>query len=207
MFWAALESLATVAAAVVAIATLLALRADSRQRTRPVVTADLQRPPTVGENIGFDLVVRNSGATAARDVKVSFDPEPLIIDEDETAKHPRERRVAEWLVNYFSEPITSLPPGRGVRANYYWAEDDPEDPTKRRNKHPLPGRFIVKISYRPLEQSWIREWFKRPKIYAHRFPLVVRDFDDSFMEWTPTNHIRGIHRAIDNVVRKLDTMG
>ncbi|HEY9264220.1 MAG TPA: hypothetical protein VIQ11_06420 [Mycobacterium sp.] len=208
-FWTAVESLATVVAAIVAVITLLGLRADSQERTRPLVTAGLERPPTVGENTGLDLVLRNNGATAARDVRVELGPQPLIIEEDpEKVKDLRKREAAQWLVDYFAQPITTLPAGRRIRANYYWVEDDPADRNKRRNAHPLPDQFTVKISYREQESRGLRRLFRRPaKEYVEEFPLVIRDFDDSFMEWKTSDRLLGIHRAIDNVVRKLDSMG
>jgi hypothetical protein len=71
-FWGAVEAIATVAAAAVAIITLLGLRRDSADRTRPVMVADL-RPEVLSPHTSI-LVVSNVGQSVAKNVKTSFNP-------------------------------------------------------------------------------------------------------------------------------------
>ncbi|GAB3079803.1 hypothetical protein [Pedococcus soli] len=71
-FWSGVGAIATAAAAIVAIVTLLALKQDSRDRTRPQMGAFLQ--PDVLTKATAILVVKNYGPTAAVNVKVTFDP-------------------------------------------------------------------------------------------------------------------------------------
>lgn len=193
VFWTAVTAIATAAAAVVAIITLLALRADSADRTRPVVVADLEHPPAVYGNMGLDLVVRNTGATAARNLRVSFEPDPLIIDETGQEK-PRDRRQADRLVKRFSRPLSVLPARRRLRTNYFWSGTDPET-GKGRNANPLPDRFTVKLSYRG----------RGRKQFTDDFDLDVWDFEDSRMyDSSSQEKLRDIHRAIMNLTHKLD---
>lgn len=198
VFWSAVESIATVAAAVVAIITLIALRADSADRTRPVVVADLEHPPAVYGNQGLDLVIRNTGATAARDLTVTFDPDPLIIDET-GQKKPRDPQQAQQLVKRFAHPIAVLPSRRRLRTNYFWSRPDPSDPTgnKARNGNPVPDSFSVKLSYRG----------RGRKVFTDQFDLDVWDFEDSRMyDGSSPEKLRDVQRAIMNLTHKLDHM-
>ncbi|BBZ09679.1 hypothetical protein MDOR_38480 [Mycolicibacterium doricum] len=79
--WAAMASIATVAAAVVAIWTLIALKEDSAERTRPVMVAQLS--PAVLSSTA-ELIVSNTGQSVAVNVDVKFNP-PLPVLEGEDA--------------------------------------------------------------------------------------------------------------------------
>lgn len=199
VFWTAVGGIGTAAAAVVAIITLIALRADSADRTRPVLIADLEHPPAVYGNQGLDLVIRNTGLTAARDLVVKFEPDPLIIDET-GQKKPRDREQADRLVKRFSRPLSVFPARRRLRTNYFWSKPDPNDPTgnSARNGNPVPDRFAVKLSYRG----------RGRKVFTDEFDFDVWDFEDSRMyDGSSQEKLRDIHRAIMNLTLKLDHMG
>ena len=67
-----LGGIAAVAAAVVAVFALMRAGLDSASRTRPYVVVEYRVPEFAYKRI--DLVVRNAGPTAARDLVVEFDP-------------------------------------------------------------------------------------------------------------------------------------
>jgi len=58
--------MAAVVTAVIAVRSLAGTREDSRDRTRPVLTAELKRSPLTHGTI--DLVLSNYGRTSARNV-------------------------------------------------------------------------------------------------------------------------------------------
>lgn len=127
VFWTAVGGIGTAAAAVVAIITLIALRADSAYRTRPVLIADLEHLPAMYGNQGLDLVIRNTGLTAARDLVVKFEPDPLIIDET-GQKKPRDRGQADRLVKRFSRPLRRVPGATAVADEVLLVQAGPERP-------------------------------------------------------------------------------
>lgn len=199
VFWSAVESVATAVAAVTAMITLIALREDSADRTRPVVVADLEHPPAVYGNQGLDLVIRNAGATAAHDLRITFEPDPLIIDETDQ-ENPRDRSRADRLIKRFKHPFTVLPAGRRLRTNYFWSEADPNDPSGNKvwNGNPVPDRLAVKLSYRG----------RGRKVFTDRFDLDVCAFEDSRMYEGSRrgDELKGIQHAIMNLTHKLDHM-
>jgi hypothetical protein len=65
-------AITVVITSLVAIASLLALRADSRDRSRPVIGAELL--PIILSHGTSELVVQNIGASVAKNIRVEFDP-------------------------------------------------------------------------------------------------------------------------------------
>jgi hypothetical protein len=65
-FWSGVSAVATVAAAPVATATLRSIRTDSRDRSRPVVSADLL--PLALSHGTSELVIENVGTGVAKAV-------------------------------------------------------------------------------------------------------------------------------------------
>jgi hypothetical protein len=194
---AAVSAVAILVTAVIAIMTLRELRADSRERTRPFVVASLERPPAMYGAVGLDLVIRNSGVTAARDLRVGFAPDPLIIDET-GEQDPRDRKAAEQLVEMFSRPIGVLPAGRRLRMRYYWSQEDPEDRSRMRNAYPLPSDLTVSLSYQGQDRTPFEDEYR----------LAVSDVKENHgLASHSTDQLRDIQQAIANLVMKLDSMG
>lgn len=110
IFWSAVEAVATVigsAAAVVgvviAIRSLWAIKADSTDRSRPVVIAELVIPPLSDRQM--NLEVSNQGGSAARDLRVTFSqilsccrttPDPLSWRRTSYAATPARSRCWVW---------------------------------------------------------------------------------------------------------------
>lgn len=106
---------ATVAASVVAILTLHGARGDSRSRTRPVVVATLERE--LLSHGTLNLVVRNYGATSARDLIVRFDPplpQPSTLPDAD---------VRKWIGEAFAGP-RQLAPQETISNVYRAGHDD-----------------------------------------------------------------------------------
>lgn len=117
-FWLALAAIAGVATAlgtaimavaiiytaVVAVRTFNASKDDSRARTRPVIVADLRRE--LLSHGAILLIVRNLGASVAKDVTVSFDPGPP----DDLHKLPNSD-LLKWIYERYATPITTWAPG------------------------------------------------------------------------------------------------
>lgn len=128
--WTAFGAIATVATAVVAIWTLLALRQDSADRTRPVMVAELRHAVLTANS---ELRVSNVGQSVARNVTVEFDPPLPVLPEEEQAGI-----LEPFLQRRYSRVIPTFPPGF-VMDNYY--QDQTED------SEPVPGEFTVRIAY------------------------------------------------------------
>lgn len=118
--WIALGSLAGVitalATAVMAVAivvtafyakgTLAAAKDDSRARTRPVIVAEF-RPELLAHGTTL-LVLRNLGASIAKNVVVTFDPPaPSAVDVEALPDSVN----MKWIYQRFAQPITTWAPG------------------------------------------------------------------------------------------------
>ncbi|BBY98369.1 COG1361 family protein [Mycolicibacterium fallax] len=128
--WTAFGSLATITAAVVAIWTLVALKRDSADRTRPVILAELRAAVLTRD---AEFIVRNVGQSVARDVKVDFDP-PLPVLEGDAA----EGLATPYLQRRYSQVIPTFPPGLALYNSYQDAND---------NDEPTPDDFTATITY------------------------------------------------------------
>jgi hypothetical protein len=148
--WGAVESIATVVAAVIAIWTLVAVRADSRDRSRPVVVAELRHAPIATY---MSLVVRNAGASVAKDIAVRLDPDL----EHWTGGQKDFGRKA--IVQRYEKRIPTLGPGQELSNIFRF------DATNEAESE-LPLDLLVTVSY---ERS--RLWRTR---YRDEFPLSVR---------------------------------
>jgi hypothetical protein len=131
--WTALGSLATVAAAVVAIWTLVALKQDSADRTRPVVIAELNYAVLSDH---AELLVRNVGPSVARNVRVDF--VPPLPDPEDGGSEAEVGVLTPFLQRRYSRVIPTLAPGMRL-SNFYQDAEGSEEP--------VPDDFTVTISY------------------------------------------------------------
>lgn len=132
--WTAFGSIATVAAAVVAIWTLVALKQDSADRTRPVILAEL-KPAVLTRN--SELLISNVGQSVARNVKIEFDPplpDPADGDDEE-----RVGVLTPFLQRRYSRTIPTWAPGMTLD-NYYQGAGKNAD-------EPVPDDFAVIARY------------------------------------------------------------
>jgi hypothetical protein len=159
--WSTFAQAALVALALVVAAVQLAdARADKRARERPfvVVEFDGERHP---EEV--DIVVRNIGATIARDVEISFDP-PLQTTFDDTG-------YGASFMKSFTEGIPALNPGQSLRAMF--------DTGAQRAQADLPSRYVATISYsgdlrgaQPYSESAVLDLdLFRNRLYSKRYTV------------------------------------
>lgn len=133
---------AAVAAGVVAIGTLRATKRDSRDRSRPMVGAELVPDPHRSARMA-SLVVRNFGPSVAYNVKVDFDP-PLV----EGKTHSGQRSIVPFIIKRYAEPIPTFMPGNELSNVYFIGKEDPDSPDDViRNDEPIPERVTVKVTY------------------------------------------------------------
>ncbi|MDN5563679.1 MAG: hypothetical protein L0G49_07895 [Luteococcus sp.] len=145
-----LQALSAVAAALTAIWALRRAVADSLDRSRPVVIAEFQRPEHSTSSI--DFVVRNTGASPARDLRLVFEP-PLV-------QPASGKSVGGFVVQRYADAIGILGPGQDLRNVWYSTDISSKD-----NLEQLPERVHVTVSYR--RSKW-RRW-------KDCFPLNVDD--------------------------------
>jgi hypothetical protein len=131
-FWTGVGALATAAAALVAIVTLLALKSDSRDRTRPVMGAYLQRHPL--SHGTSELIVTNYGSTPACEVQVTFDPPLPKLEGAEAAG-----KITPFLEKRYDQVIPTIAP-RMELINVYTVQGD-------RNDEPVPADFTITFTY------------------------------------------------------------
>lgn len=130
-FWSGVTGITAVIAGAIGVLTLRALRQDSRDRSRPVVSAELT--PVVLSHGTSELVIQNVGQSVAKDVKVTFAPE---ITEDMG-------QISAFLARRYSRIIPTMGPGRRLTNIYAtWRGDGSED-----LHEPVPPELAVTITY------------------------------------------------------------
>lgn len=128
--------LATVTASV-GVRTLRQSRRDSKAKARPTISVELR---AVEHSEGSQsLVIKNTGPTIAKDVRVTFDP-PIPMPEDPAGL------VTPVMLRRYSKPIPVMTPGMELDNLYYAAVPDPAGPGKVNNE-PVPDVVTVKISF------------------------------------------------------------
>ncbi|WP_062213884.1 hypothetical protein [Demequina oxidasica] len=142
----AIGSIAALLAAVIAILALVRAGLDSAARTRPYVVVEY-RVPEQGMS-RLDLVVRNVGPTAARDISLKFRPS--------LASDNPERRLANLAAGRFEDTVSVMGPGQEL---FSVLQVDDKDDTKS-DVGPV---LTVDVSYR---SPW---W--RIGSYTDRFEL------------------------------------
>ncbi|MBC7302706.1 MAG: hypothetical protein H5T78_17395 [Nocardia sp.] len=150
--WAGLGSAATLATAAIAIGTLLALKQDSRDRSRPMMMAQLQ--PAVLNVEHSELRVTNAGPSVAKNVRAEFDPALPVLDE---ATHAD--RNAFYLQRRYSKVIPTITPGM-VLWNLYRKAEEPEEP--------LPSSFGITFTYEDMHG----------RTYVDRYDLTLETLMD-----------------------------
>lgn len=135
---------ACVTAGVAVVATFIArsqlkhVRTDSRERSRPMMAAELRRPPHVpGTQL---LVVRNYGSSIARQVVVTFDP-PIPDPSPEKAA----RSVSPFVRRRYAETISVITPG--MELSNIWFSGVAGTGGRWENFEPTPERFTVTFTY------------------------------------------------------------
>ncbi|WP_433300415.1 hypothetical protein ACQP2F_03040 [Actinoplanes sp. CA-030573] len=122
-------------AAINGVRTLRQTRTDSRNRSRPMVAAELQ--PVEYSKGMIALVVRNFGPTIARNVRVTFDPP--IPDPTNPAQS-----LTTFLKRRYEKPILTLTPD--MKLSNLWFIGQAGDDGRFRNTEPTPEQCTVTIA-------------------------------------------------------------
>lgn len=136
--FAGLSGLAAVTTAAVAIWSLIGARSDSRQRTRPVVIATLQKGPSTSHGVIY-LTIENVGNSVARRTSVTFDP-PL--PDYETTDDGQPGVVAPFLRRRYSDQLPTLAPRQTLKNVYSYIAVGHQG-----NVEPMPDQFTVTVTY------------------------------------------------------------
>lgn len=99
-------AIAIILSAIYAKRTLLAVKDDSRARSRPALVAFLERE--LLSHGAILLVIKNFGPSSAADVRVRFDP-PAPGREDVAALPDSD--ITKWLYQRFADPVPVWAPG------------------------------------------------------------------------------------------------
>ncbi|WP_338891909.1 hypothetical protein [Rhodococcus sovatensis] len=160
----AIAATAGVFAAIAAVRTLRATKRDSRDRTRPMVGAELVLGSNPEDQNAY-LVIRNYGHTVAYNVQVWFTPRI-------TSTGTRSGRLSfvPTLLARYDNPITTMMPGVQMR-NAWWFDRGvlSEDGDKSVNDEPIPAcaTVTIRLSDRP------NFWSKGAERYTDEFVLDV----------------------------------
>lgn len=173
----ALGGAATVMAAVVAVFTLLRAGLDSASRSRPYVVAEFNVPEFSYKSI--DLVIRNAGPAAARDVIVEFDP-PFEARTDPS-------QLGGYVARRFARPLSVLGPGQHLSSVLMVDTDDA-------SKSDIGETLTVSVSY---SSPWWRRRY-RDRFILYRVVHTEQVFTES------SDSVRSRLKSIANSLEKLE---
>lgn len=130
-FWSGVTAVTAAGTGIVAIVSLLSIRQDSRDRSRPVISAELL-PLTLSHGT-CELIIANVGRSVAKDVAVTFKP---AITEDMGV-------MTAFLARRYSHVIPTMGPGRLLTNVYGHQRGDGSGDLDES----VPRDFVVTISY------------------------------------------------------------
>lgn len=135
---AVISALATVATALIAIVALGSTARDSRERSRPMIFAMFREAEH--SDSSFELVIKNFGLSAARDLDVQFDP-PLSGDD-------RMDELTDFVAKRYDKQIPLLPPGSELSNTWWGGGIAPGGGNDLVNRLSTPDEVVVKVTYR-----------------------------------------------------------
>src|SRR4051794_40143893 len=98
-FWRGVTAITAGVAGGVGILTLLSIRTDSRDRSRPVMSAELLPRPLMRGT--YELIIRNVGQSVAKNVQVTFRPTLKGIGQS-----------TDFIARRYAQLIPTVGPGR-----------------------------------------------------------------------------------------------
>jgi hypothetical protein len=178
--WTAMGSIATVTAATVAIWTLVALRRDSRDRTRPVMIAEIR--PGVLSDVA-ELIVRNVGPSVAKNVTFKFDPELPVLEGAEAAG-----MTTPYLQRRYSRTIPTFGPGMTMY-DVYQSSGEPFEP--------VPEEFSLTINYFDMHDQEYTDSYEL-SVITLRDHIYTRpgDTDDEAMRRRVAEAVEAVARGV-----------
>jgi len=176
--WTAIGGIATAATAVVAIWAIAAAKNDSRDRSRPVMVAEYRTFPFA--HAALEFVIRNAGASVARDVTVTFDP-PL---------EPGGHFARSYMIRRYAEQIAVIAPGQEL-VNAVRIIEEPGKPMD------LPEDLTVTIRYRRSRWRWYEE------VYRLKVGVMGEDSRQRSSESTE-GRLKQIRESLDRISTQLE---
>jgi hypothetical protein len=183
-FWSGVAAIATVAAAAVAIVTLLALKSDSRDRARPVISAELL--PLALTHGTCEFAIKNVGVGVAKSISVTFTP-PITEDMGQ---------LAGFLARRYGREIPTMGPGRRLTNIYgHWVGDG-----SHRFDEAVPQEFVVRVAYRDTHgRRYDDEYQLSAMTLRNETTSSPADTDDAGLKRRWANALEVIARAIDRL--------
>ena len=188
---AGLGFLATLATAVIAVVAITKSSADSRARSQPQVLAEFREAKDAETTI--DLVVRNAGQTAARNLAVTFNP-PLEIPELATGW------ATPILVDRYANVISVLGPGQQMR-NIWWSGELRNGANELVNHEPTPDAIEVRVRYRGIGRRWITDSFPLHVDSIKNTTYSVSSNSPRALAKQRTEHLQKIAAAVQAIAR------
>lgn len=178
----ALTALATIATALFAVWALVNASRDSRDRSRPMVIAEMQHAEH--NDSAVVLAVRNAGASMARRVEVTFDP-------DLGAAPYADDSLTQAIVLRYASPLSGMAPGQVFR-NVWWSGHSVPGMTDLQNAVATPDRVTVALRYED----------DRGRVYTETYALDVRDLlRETFSE--SSSSFKGRLKTIDESLKTM----
>lgn len=132
-----ISAFAAIVTAIIAVVALASTARDSRDRSRPLVMALFRE--SQHSDSSFELVVRNYGTSAARDLTVTFDPP---FDDEQRADD-----LTGVLAERYGKSIPLLPPGSEL-TNIWWSGTSAGGGNELVNHLRTPDEVKVSVSYK-----------------------------------------------------------
>lgn len=133
---------------------------DSILQTRPYVYAEIL--PSLAGAASYDLVVRNQGRSAARDLRMAFEPQVNAPDD-----------VADAILRAFDTP-RDLPPGSSLRMYWHIAAAEGETLMNAKGTEPvedggsgMPKHGVIQLRYEGDDPS--------QDLYMEKYPFDVEN--------------------------------
>lgn len=191
-------TIVAVVTAILAVAALRSAARDSRERSRPLVFARFRE--SENSDSSYELVIGNSGQTAARDLIVTLKP-PFSVA-------ALEDPLVKLIADRYESPVGVLPPG-GELTNVWWSGSVQGGPDLE-NHIATPDDVEVTVSYKGNRLRRYRDTFKlearlmKTKTYSvssTSMPGMTKSIRDSLrtiadQAKTANTRLRNIEKAI-----------
>jgi hypothetical protein len=182
-FWAGVTGITAVGTGIVAVVSLLSLRRDSRDRSRPVLSAELL-PLTLSQGT-CELVVQNVGRSVAKNIRLTFEP-PITEDMG---------IIAGYLARRYSHVIPTMGPGRRL-TNIYgnWRGDGSDELDES-----IPKEVTAIFMYQDSHE----------RAYEDRYDLTVQTLRNQTSSFPSSTDEKGMRkrevRALEAIARGVNT--
>lgn len=188
-FWTGVGALAAVAASIVAIVTLVALRRDSTDRTRPMLYAEL-RPVLLVTIPERALVLRNGGATPAHNVRVTFEPPLPAFDQPGD-----EQKLTRFLKRRYDKTIATWPPGMELSNLYFIGVAGSDGQVV--NREPVPDAFAVTICYQDIRgRKYTDTYNLDDRVWPDETRATPGDTDENGLRRREVRAVEAIARGV-----------